>query len=170
MNISDNSTKVKNLVDVFASIGALIDDENLVAMCRNPSFGFATKAKGLQGCGPRGSPGITSHTPRSVGKCEGVNLHTPKATPSLGGGVPMESQWSPKTSESGFRGQNSMACENLCIIEKILERRCLKWARIAHLDIRNTSYGQKKGNVGPLERCRVYYKGEGGGFPKFGLW
>jgi hypothetical protein len=25
--------------------------------CGNPSFGLATKAKGLQGCGPRGSPG-----------------------------------------------------------------------------------------------------------------
>jgi len=33
----------------------------------------------------------------------------------------------------------------LYIIEKILECRCLKWARIAHLDIWNTSYGQKKG-------------------------
>jgi hypothetical protein len=31
------------------------------------------------------------------------------------------------------------------IIENILERRCLKWARIAYLDIWNTSYGQKKG-------------------------
>jgi hypothetical protein len=31
------------------------------------------------------------------------------------------------------------------IIGKILERRCLKWARITHLDIWNTSYGQKKG-------------------------
>jgi hypothetical protein len=39
-----------------------------------------TKAKGLQGCGPKGSPGIkarrssgvTSHTPGSVRKCEGV--------------------------------------------------------------------------------------------------
>jgi hypothetical protein len=28
---------------------------------------------------------------------------------------------------------------------KLLERRYLKWARIAHLDIWNTSYGQKKG-------------------------
>jgi hypothetical protein len=26
-----------------------------------------------------------------------------------------------------------------------LKQRCLKWARIAHLDIWNTSYGQKKG-------------------------
>jgi len=25
-------------------------------------------------------------------------------------------------------------------------------------------------DVGPMERCRVYYKGEGGGFPKSGLW
>jgi hypothetical protein len=57
--------------------------------CRNPSFGLATKAKGLQGCrpregspgikakalqgyGPRGRRGVTSHTPGSVRKCEGV--------------------------------------------------------------------------------------------------
>jgi len=35
MNISDNSTKVKNLVDVLASIRAPIDDEYLVAMTLN---------------------------------------------------------------------------------------------------------------------------------------
>jgi hypothetical protein len=58
-------------------------------ICRNPSFGLTTKAKGLQGCGPRGSPGVTSHTPGSVRKCEGMNLHTPKATPTLGNGVPI---------------------------------------------------------------------------------
>jgi hypothetical protein len=58
--------------------------------CRNPNRGLATKAKGLQGCGPRGSPKVTSHAPRSVGKCEGVNPHTPKATPTLGDGVPMD--------------------------------------------------------------------------------
>jgi len=136
------------------------------------------------------------------------------------------------------------------IIGKLLERRCLKWACITHLDIWNTSYGQKKGresncqfdsrplkvgnwpdflvcrwretyrwkdfnegyynfasnfisigglhaklwrfkvagvltltilglplgspetkshlDVGPVERCKVYYKGEGGGFPQ--IW
>jgi len=159
----------------------------------------------------------------------------------------MESWWTPKTSESDFRGQNSMACGVLYIIEKILECRCLKWVRIDHLDIWNTSNGQKKGqesnclfdsqpekvgnrpdllvhrqratyvwksldegynfasdrisiqglliklwgskvvvvstwaisgfalgspgkkshlDVSPVERCRVYYKGEGGGFPQ----
>jgi hypothetical protein len=60
--------------------------------CRNPSFGLATKAKGLQGCGPKGSPGVTSRTPGSVGKREGVNPHTPKATPALGDGVPVDSR------------------------------------------------------------------------------
>jgi hypothetical protein len=56
----------------------------------------------------------------------------------------MESRWTPKTSESDCRGQTSMSCAVLYIIEKILKRRYLKWARIAHLDIWNTSYGQKK--------------------------
>jgi len=59
-----------------------------ICYCRNLSFGLATKAKGLQGCRPRGSPkikakrsqgcgpkrslGVTSHTPRNVKKYEGV--------------------------------------------------------------------------------------------------
>jgi hypothetical protein len=60
--------------------------------CRNPSFGLATKAKGLQGGGPKGSPGVTSGTPRSVGKCEGMNPHIPKATLALGDGVPVDSR------------------------------------------------------------------------------
>jgi len=155
----------------------------------------------------------------------------------------MESRWTSKTSERNFRGQNSMSCNVLYIIGKLLELRCLKWARITHLNIWNTSYGQKKGresncqfdswlenvmnrpdllrcrqcatyrwkalderynfasnrtlirglfaklwgskvgrvligaisgvpgekshlDVGPVERSRVYYKGEGGGFPQ----
>ncbi len=35
MNISDYSIKVKNLADVFASIGAPIDDEDLMAITLN---------------------------------------------------------------------------------------------------------------------------------------
>jgi len=38
-----------------------------------------------------------------------------------------------------------MDCDVLYINEKLLKRRCLKWARITHSDICNTSYGQKKG-------------------------
>ncbi len=57
----------------------------------------------------------------------------------------MESRWTPKTLENDFRGQNSMACSVFYIIEKILKLRCLKWTRIVHFDIWNTSYDQKKG-------------------------
>jgi len=68
---------------IFKKNGAhLVEKRHLKKIkCRNPSFGLATKAKGLQGCGPRESPKVTSHTPGSVGKCEGVIPHTPKATP-----------------------------------------------------------------------------------------
>jgi len=38
-----------------------------------------------------------------------------------------------------------MFCGVLYIIGKLLKFRCLKWVRIVHLDIWNTSYGQKKG-------------------------
>jgi hypothetical protein len=57
----------------------------------------------------------------------------------------MESRWTPKTSESDCKGQKPMAYGVFYIIGKLLKLRCLKWARIAHSDIWNTSYGQKKG-------------------------
>ncbi len=57
----------------------------------------------------------------------------------------MESRWTSKNSENNWRGQTSMSCGVIYIIGKLLERRCLKWAHITHLDIWNTSYGQKKG-------------------------
>jgi hypothetical protein len=57
----------------------------------------------------------------------------------------LESQWTPECSESDYKGQNPMGWGVLCTIIKILKCRCLKWARITHLDIWNTSYGQKKG-------------------------
>ncbi len=36
---------------------------NRSAPCHNPSFGLTTKAKGLQGCVPRGSPGAKAKNP-----------------------------------------------------------------------------------------------------------
>jgi hypothetical protein len=57
--------------------------------------------------------------------------------------------WSPKrileSSERNCKGQNSSPWRFFYIIEKVLKRKCLKWARITHLNICNTSYGQKKG-------------------------
>jgi len=36
--------------------------------------------------------GVTPHAPRSVGKCEGMNLHTSKGASTLGVGIPVDSQ------------------------------------------------------------------------------
>ncbi len=60
--------------------------------CHNSNFGLVTKAKGLQGCEPRESTGVTSHIPRTVEKCEGVDPHTPKATLTLGDGILVDSR------------------------------------------------------------------------------
>jgi hypothetical protein len=51
-----------------------------------------SKVKRPQGCGPRGNLGVTSHTPGNVRKSEGVNTHTPKTTPTLRDGVPVDSR------------------------------------------------------------------------------
>ncbi len=73
----------------------------LETLCRNLSFGFATKAKGLQSYGLKRSsrqekareshhifPGVLE----SVREYEGMNLHTPKTTLTLGDEVPKDSQ------------------------------------------------------------------------------
>jgi hypothetical protein len=68
--------------------------------------------------------------------------------PSHPKGVPLwelESRGTPEFLEGNFRGQNSMDWGVIYIIGKLLEHICLKWAHITHLDIWNTSYGQKKG-------------------------
>jgi hypothetical protein len=95
-------------------------------------------------CGPISRPGSHITCSQECKECEGVNPHTPKWTPMLGVGESWSPKRTPKTSESVLRGENSMTCCALYINGKLLKFRCLKWARIAHLDIWNTSYGQKK--------------------------
>jgi hypothetical protein len=58
----------------------------------NPNLGLTTKAKACRGAGQEEILGITSHAPRSVGECEGMNPHTFKGAPILGVEVPMDSQ------------------------------------------------------------------------------
>ncbi len=179
-------------------------------MCRNPSLGLVTKARACKVTSQEGSPGLTFHAPESAKECEGMNPHTPKWTPCW----EFESQWILEFIKCNFRGQNPSAWRVIYIIGKLLKHRCLKWACIAHLDILNISYDQKKGqesnwqfdswplkvgnrpnflvykrratysrkalnegynlvsnliashlNVAPVEKCKVYYKKEGGDFP-----
>jgi hypothetical protein len=125
--------------------------------CRNPSFGLTTKVKGLQGCGPKGSPGVkakksqgcetnkssgvTSHIPRNVRKCEGVwgsELSDSQGNSHFG-------RWSPGGLPKLQKAILGAKTQCLVAFFISLERRCLKWARITHLNIWNTSYGQKKG-------------------------
>jgi hypothetical protein len=54
-------------------------------------------------------------------------------------------KWTPESLERDYRGQNPLPRKVLYIIGKLLKHKCLKWVRITHLDIYNTSYGQKKG-------------------------
>jgi hypothetical protein len=60
-------------------------------VCRNPSLGFATKARACKNVGQEGSLRVTFHVPKSAKECEGMNPHTPKGAPTLGVGVPVDS-------------------------------------------------------------------------------
>jgi hypothetical protein len=73
-------------------------------ICRNPSLGLVTKARACKGASPEKSLGVASHVPGSVGECEGLNLHTPKGAPTLGVGVPADSQ----IFSDDCRGQNPL--------------------------------------------------------------
>ncbi len=111
-----------------------------VQKCRNPSLELTTKARACRNVGQEGNPGVTFHAPGSAKECEGMNPHTPKGTPTLGVGVPVDFEFS----KNDCRGQNSLDWSVHYIIEKLLERRCLKWACMTHLHTWNISYGQKK--------------------------
>jgi hypothetical protein len=68
-----------------------------------------------------------------------MTFHTPKWTPILGVGLPMDSQ----IFKGRLQGQNSVNWSAFYIIRNLFECRCLKWACMTHLDNWNISYGQK---------------------------
>jgi hypothetical protein len=57
----------------------------------------------------------------------------------------LESSGTPECLELNNKGKNTSHWGVLGVIGKVLKRRYRKWPRIGHLDISNTSYGQKKG-------------------------
>jgi hypothetical protein len=70
-------------------------------------------------------------------KCED-ETHTPKVWD-------LEPSGTPKCLEFNKRGQNTSHWVVLGVIRKVLKCKCPKWPHIGHLDICNSSYGQKKG-------------------------
>jgi hypothetical protein len=191
--------------------------------CHNLNLRLATKARVCKGAGQEWA--WKSHIMLS-----GMQKSVREWTLTLPSEFPfweLESWWTPKFSKSTCRGQNSLDWKVRYIIETFVERICLKWAHMTHLDTWNTSYDQKKGresncqfdsqplkvrnrpnflvcrwhvtyhwkafdegynvsthkvmrpqnygrlfgtkchlDVGFMERHRVCYKGEGGGFPQ----
>jgi hypothetical protein len=71
------------------------------------------------------------------GKCE-VATHTPE-------NGTWKSFGTPENSELDCRGQNTSHWGIIYTVGKVLKCRCPKWPCMSHLDICNTSYGQKKG-------------------------
>jgi len=124
-------------------------------LCHNRSFGLVTKAKACKGAGQEGSLKVTSHALESVGKCEGMNPHTPKWVPKI------------ESSKSDYKGQNPLDWKVPYIIGKLLDCRCLKWARMNHFKTPRTKWHL---GVGPMARYKVYYKASVVASPKFGPW
>jgi hypothetical protein len=110
-------------------------------MCRNPSLGLATKARGCKIAGLVGDPGAF-HMLMGVQRVWGNEPSHSQVNSHVGSWSP---ERTPESSERDCRGQNSLPQTVLYIIGKLLKCKCLKWARMAHLDIWNINYGQKKG-------------------------
>jgi len=115
----------------------------IVAQCCNPNLGLVTKARACNRMKQEGNPGGTSYTPKSARECERMNPHSPKATPTWGVGilrVPKDSQ----IFREWLQGPKPIDLKSFFYHWKDLKCGCLKWTHITHLDIWNTSYGQKK--------------------------
>jgi hypothetical protein len=100
----------------------------------DPNLRFMIKARAYKGAGQKLARESYFMLPRSVRECEGMNPHTPKWAPTLG--VPLwelESQWILEYLKGDCKGQNSLDWKVICIIEKILERKCLEWVCMTHL-------------------------------------
>jgi hypothetical protein len=110
-------------------------------MCHNPSLGLATKARGCKVAGQKGDSRALHMLPR-VQRLWGKEPSHSQVNSHVGSWSP---ERTPGSLERDCKGQNSFPRRIICIIENLLKCRCLKWARIAHLDIWNTSYGQMNG-------------------------
>jgi hypothetical protein len=110
--------------------------------CHNPSLGLATKAKGVARLRAKRETRESLHMLPGVQRVWGHEPSHSQMNSHVGSWSP---KWIPEFSECNCRGQISLPWNFFYIIGKLLKCRCLKWARITHLDIWNTSYGQKEG-------------------------
>jgi hypothetical protein len=76
---------------------------------------------------------VTFHALGSVGKCAGMNPHTPNTLPSELALKELKSQWTPKFLESDCKGQNPLDRRIPYNIENFLKPRFIKWACMTNL-------------------------------------
>ncbi len=98
--------------------------------------GFNLKSIGMNEYEKKNHQFISCRNP-TLRECED-ETHTPEMGT-------WESSVTPESSKFDCKGQNTLHWGVLYIIGKLLKCRCPKWACMTHLDICNTSYGQKKG-------------------------
>jgi hypothetical protein len=91
--------------------------------------------------GPKGKPG--SHI-SCFQECKKVWGNEPSHSQGNFHFGSLEFWWTSKFLKIDYRGQNSMDWRVIYIIGKLMKCKYLKWARMTHLVIWNTSYGQKK--------------------------
>jgi hypothetical protein len=106
-----------------------------VCSCCNPNVGLATKARACKGVGQEWSSIVTFHALGNVRECEGMSSHFGSWT--LDGLSNLQNMIT--------RVKTHWIVRFLISLEIFLERKCLKWARMTHLNDWNTSYAQKKG-------------------------
>jgi len=90
-----------------------------------------TKARACKVVSQEGSLGVMPHTLGSVGKCEGMNPHTSKGASTLGVRILVDF----RIFRERPKGSKTNGLKIYLYNEKLLERRCLKWVHMIHLDI-----------------------------------
>ncbi len=116
-------------------------DKEFVVIVSQPLLWACDQSKGLRRCRPRRKLWSHSSCSRECKRVWGNEPSHSQMNSHFGNWSP---KWTLKFSEGDFRGQNSLDWNVLYIIKNSLEHRCLKWAGMTHLNIWNTSCGQKK--------------------------
>jgi hypothetical protein len=119
--------------DALAACGVVVSSPlaNKVHSCHNPSLRLATKAKACKVTGQEGAR-ESPHMLVGVQRVRGNEPSHSQVNSHYGSWSP---NWIFEFLKHNFRGQNPSVGRIFYIIKKLLRHKCLKWARMIHLDI-----------------------------------
>ncbi len=80
-----------NQYEGYTTPNVILEIRNCHCNYRYFNLRLMTKARACNDVSQKGTAGVTSHVPKSVRECEGMNFHTLKWAPTLGVEVPMDS-------------------------------------------------------------------------------